>query len=151
MTTVHDAPVDQLIAAVASDLKDNIKTEKPAWAEHVKTGTSRERQPEDTNWWWIRSASVLRRVYLNGPIGVQRLRSAYGSKKRRGVEPGEFRRASGKILRTILQQLDKAEFTKKSLTSRGLADKSQVIAGREITPKGMAYLDKIASSLVKNA
>jgi len=74
MATVYDVPADKLIEKVARDLKESVKFERPEWALFVKTGSHKERQPDDENWWWIRAASVLRKIYLNGPIGVERLR-----------------------------------------------------------------------------
>jgi len=137
MATVYDIPSDKLIRETAVDLKQNLKLEKPGWAIYVKTGVSREHKPVDEDWWWTRAASILRRIYLHGPVGVQRLRTFYGGKKNRGRKPEEFRRASGKIIRTILKELDDA-----GLTQAGKR-------GRNITPKGQSYLDKISSRLSK--
>jgi len=137
MTTVYDVPADNLIKETAQDLKENVKLPYPDWAQFVKTGTSRERRPQDPDWWWYRAASILRRVYLDGPVGVQRLRTFYGGRKNRGHKPEEFRRASGKILRTLLKELDASELTESSRT------------GRKISKKGRAYLDKISSKIAQ--
>lgn len=137
MATVYDIPSDKLIQQTAQDLKTNVKLEQPEWALYVKTGASREKKPDDPDWWWMRAASILRRVYMEGPVGVQRLRTYYGGKKNRGRRPEEFRRASGKIIRTILKELDDA-----GLTQAGKG-------GRKITPKGQSYLDKISSKLAQ--
>ncbi len=137
MATVYEVPSDKLIATLAEDLKTNIKLKRPEWAVFVKTGTHRERQPDDLNWWWIRAASILRKVYINGPVGVQRLRTAYGDRKNRGVKPEEFRRAGGKIIRVILKEFDNLGFTEKSGS------------GRIITKKGQSHLDKISSEINK--
>ena len=75
---------------------------------------------------------------MNGPIGVQRLRTAYGGRKNRGFKPEKFRRAGGKVIRTILKDLDQLGFTEK------------VSGGRKVTAKGQSYLDKIAGSIVKS-
>ena len=138
MTTVYDVDAEELIKKVAADLKDNIKLSRPDWALYVKTGAHRERQPDSQDWWWVRVAAVLRRVYTDGPVGVQRLRTMYGGRKHRGVKPEEFRRGSGKVLRTVLKDLDTAGFTEKFKTD-----------GRRITAKGREYLDEMSNSLVK--
>lgn len=137
MATVYEVPPDKLIAKTAEDLKTNIKLKRPDWTEFVKTGTHRERQPDNPDWWYSRAASLLRKVYINGPVGVQRLRTAYGDRKHRGVKPEEFRRAGGKILRIILKEFDNLGFTEKSGN------------GRIITKKGQSYLDKISSEINK--
>ncbi|RJQ16937.1 30S ribosomal protein S19e [Candidatus Woesearchaeota archaeon] len=126
----------ELIQKAAIELKKTIK--KPEWASFVKTGTSRERPPVDEDWWYMRAASILRRIYIKGPIGVSKLKTLYGGKKNRGYKPEKFFTGSGKIIRVILQQLEKAELIKQG--SKG------VHKGRMVTPKGKKFLD----ALVKN-
>ncbi|MCK5140228.1 MAG: 40S ribosomal protein S19, partial [Thermodesulfovibrionia bacterium] len=104
MATVYDVKPDVLIERVAEDLRNNVKLKRPEWVSFVKTGAHNERMPEDPGWWEIRAASILRKVYTNGPVGVQRLRTAYGGRKNRGVKPEKFCRAGGSILRTILKE-----------------------------------------------
>jgi small subunit ribosomal protein S19e len=141
MTTVYEIPAGDLIEAAAKDLKEKALLKKPDWAEYVKTGSHVERIPENPDWWYHRAASVLRKVYINGPVGVQSLRVAYGSTKNRGVKPEAFRKAGGKNVRVILQDFDKLGFTEKVVT------KGQ--CGRRVTAKGQSYLDKIATNLQK--
>lgn len=136
MTTPFDVPADKLINVAGKDLKENLKFKKPEWADFVKTGISRERAPENPDWWWIRAASILRKLYIkNNPIGVERLRTAYGGRKNRGVKPEHFYKGSGKIIRTILQEFD----------NLGLTEKTP--KGRKITEKGIIYLNNICSKL----
>jgi small subunit ribosomal protein S19e len=137
MATVNDVPADKLIKETAQNLKDELKLERPEWALLVKTGTHKERKPHDEDWWWMRAASILRRVYLEGPVGVQRLRTYYGGRKHRGHKPEQFRRASGKVLRVLLKELD----------GKGLTESSR--GGRKITKKGQSYLDKLASKIAQ--
>ncbi|MBI3190145.1 40S ribosomal protein S19, partial [archaeon] len=103
MTLIKDANASELVEKVAEELKDKITM--PEWARHVKTGVSRERQPERDDWWYIRSASVLMRIYSRNNIGVQRLKSYYGGLHRRGHKPAHFARGSGKIIRVVMQDL----------------------------------------------
>jgi small subunit ribosomal protein S19e len=132
MTTVYDVPADHLIRQVAEELKKHKEVTPPAWAAFAKTGTHKEMPPEDPDWWFIRAAAVLRRVYVDGPLGVERMRSFYGGKKNRGSKPNAFRKGSGSILRKSLQQLEALGFI--------LHDKT----GRKVSPAGMAFLDKVA-------
>ncbi|MFH1721992.1 MAG: 30S ribosomal protein S19e [Candidatus Altiarchaeota archaeon] len=147
MTNVADVNPKKLIDALAIDLKENVKLKRPDWASNVKTGCHKERQPDFDSWWWMRAASVLRKVYFQGPVGVQKLRVVYGGKKNRGVKPEKFQRAGGKIIRAILQQLDEAGLTSKVVKQKGLAERSTGFQGRLVTPKGQSYLDKIASQI----
>ncbi len=132
MTTVYDVPPYDLINAVAEELKANEVVVPPQWSAYVKTGVHKEMPPADPNWWFVRSASVLRRIYINGPVGVSRLRSHYGGKSARTVATGNFAKGSGSIVREILCQLEKAGYVKK------------MKSGRQITPTGQSFLDNMA-------
>jgi len=137
---VFDVPATDLIEAVATDLQNEFKMEKPAFTDYVKTGCSRERAPQREDWYYVRMASVLYRIYKEGPLGVGSLRTYYGGRKNRGVKPHHFRKASGKVIRQGLQDLEKAGLIKK-------AEK-----GRSISPKGHSYLvkkSKVVKALVE--
>jgi small subunit ribosomal protein S19e len=79
---------------------------------------------------------MLRKLYLNGPIGVSRLRKEYGGRLRRGVKPAHFRKAGGNILRKILQQLEAADLAAK-------VDNS----GRVVSSKGRSLLDAMSAQI----
>ena len=136
MPTVYDIPASILIRRLSQDLKSRNEIAPPDWAAFSKTGAHAERAPDDPDWWYMRCASVLRKVYLQGPIGTEKLRIQYGGKKRRGVKPNIFHRGSGAVVRTALQQLERAGFVKK----RGPK-------GREMTDIGRSYMDKLSSGL----
>ncbi|MFH1399906.1 MAG: 30S ribosomal protein S19e [Nanoarchaeota archaeon] len=104
----------------------------PEWAAYVKTGTHKDRPPENPDWWYVRAASVLRRVNDTGPIGVAKLRVKYGGRKNRGVKPERFAKGSANIIRTILQQLEEKQLVKQE--TKG------VHKGRVITQKGKKIL-----------
>lgn len=136
MAVVYDVPATAFISRTAQKLKDAGKVTPPVWAADVKTGTHRQLPPAQPDWFYTRSASLLRRIYTDGPVGVQRLRSLYGGRKNRGVRPDRHERSGGAIIRNSLQQLEKAGYVK------------AVKDGRVITPEGMSFLDKIATEMV---
>jgi small subunit ribosomal protein S19e len=139
MTTVFDVPAELLINTVADEFKDNNdKIVAPEWTKLVKTGVHKERKPENIDWWYVRCASILRRVYIDGPVGVRSLRTFYGGKKDRGVNPEKFRKGSGSIVRVALHQLEDAGYVEK------------VDAGRIITPQGRSFLDNTSAELIKD-
>ena len=138
MTTVFDVPAEVLIDTVAEEFKNNAKINPPAWANFVKTGVHKERKPENPDWWFIRAASILRRVYMDGPVGVISLRTFYGGKKDRGVRPESFRKGSGAVIRTALHQLEDVGYVEK------------VEGGRVVTPAGRSFLDKISGEIIKD-
>ncbi|MFX1319733.1 MAG: 30S ribosomal protein S19e [Promethearchaeota archaeon] len=133
MSTVYDVPADQLIPRIAEELKKAKEVTPPKWAQYVKTGSNKEKPPINKDWWYIRCASILRRLYVKGPSGVTRLRTAYGGRKRRGTRPTHFSKGSGHIIRTALQQLEKA----------GLVEHDKG-TGRRLSSKGWSFLDKLA-------
>lgn len=136
---MYDVDPQELIAKAAEELKKFPEIEPPEWAPFVKTGMHKERPPSNIDWWYLRTASVLRTVYRLGPVGVSKLRDKYGGKKNRGVKKEHFYKGSGNILRKVLQQLEKAGFVK--FVEKG------VHKGRTITPKGESFLDKIATQI----
>ncbi len=140
MTTAYDVPADVLINRLSGYMKENIREIQPAdWAGYVKTGSHVERVPQNPDWWYVRSASVLRKLYMKGPVGVSRLRKEYGGRKRRGVRPAHFAKAGGNILRSILQQLEQA----------GLAQKDG-IKGRVVSGKGRSLLDAMSTQIKRD-
>ncbi len=139
MPTVHDVPADLFIERLSKYLKSSIpEVRPPEWSAYVKTGVHREMAPQNPDWWYIRSASMLRKLYVRGPLGVSRLRKLYGGRKRRGVAPAHFRRGGGAIARRILQQLEAA----------GLVTKTG-LKGRSISPKGRSLLDALSTQIKK--
>ena len=60
MTTVFDIPANDLINKVAEELRNVSEIQAPEWAEFVKTGVHKQMPPENPDWWYIRSAAVLR-------------------------------------------------------------------------------------------
>jgi small subunit ribosomal protein S19e len=134
MVTVYDVPPTKLIEKLAEKLKD-MNIEEPSWTAFVKTGAHKERQPDNDDWWYVRCASVLRKIYINGPVGVEKLRTAYGGRKNRGHKPEKFVKGSGNVIRTALQALEKAELVKTTE------------AGRVISPKGQSLVDNTAKEV----
>jgi len=132
---IHDINPNAFIQLVATELKKLDDLKKPEWAKYVKTSAGKERLPSDPDWWYMRTASILRKCYVHGPIGVNKLKTKYGCKKNRGVKPEKFYKGSGKIIRVILQQLEKKGFIKQ--TQKG------VHKGRTLTGTGIKFLNQV--------
>ncbi|MFQ5887252.1 MAG: 30S ribosomal protein S19e [Candidatus Hydrothermarchaeales archaeon] len=137
MTTVYDVPASKAIDQASKELKKFKEVGPPDWARFTKTGSGREKQPEQKDWWYTRTASILRKIYIAGPIGITRLSKKYSSKKNRGFKPEARRRGSGAITKAIIKQLESIGFVK--TTKRG----------RAITPSGVSFLDKISHTIKK--
>lgn len=118
------------LVIIAGKLKSEKIVEMPEWAKFVKTSTAKEKVPQQDDWWYLRAASILRKVSINGPIGAGRLSKVYGGRKNRGHKPEKFMRGSRKIIRIIFQQFEEKNFLKK-------AEKGK--KGRIITEKGKKF------------
>ena len=135
---MRDVPIQKLIEKLSEELKKNESIKPPDWSKYVKTGVSEERPPLQKDWWFLRSAAVLRKIYINGPVGVQRLRTAFGGSRRRGLKGAHHKKAGGKILRLIIQQLEKSGYIQK-------VDKPK--KGRIVTSKGQGLLNKVSKEI----
>mgnify|MGYP001597129498 CR=1 FL=1 len=82
LTTPNDVPASELVKKLATYLKENVDAvTPPAWASMAKTGMHVEKQPQDPDWWYVRSASLLRKIYVHGPVGIEKLRAGYGGER----------------------------------------------------------------------
>ena len=142
MVTLYDAPADALIQALADELEGRI--DPPEWATFAKSGADREFPPEDEDFWYVRAASVLRRVAIDGPVGVDRLSTHYGGAKggsnRYRVAPNHRSDSSENVIRTILQQLEEAD----------LVERPPNDEGRVVSAEGMSLLDSMAGDVIED-
>lgn len=135
MVSAHDVPSDKLIAALAEQMKSVPAVQQPDWARYVKTGSHAERPPTNPDWWFTRAASLLRKLYLHGPVGLGDLEKVYGGTKALHYYPKHHRDAGGSSIRRILKQLEQAELVGKTPK------------GRVLTSKGRAMLDRTSREI----
>ena len=140
MASIFEQHAQEYNVKLAEALKSIPEFKQPEWSTIVKSGPSKERPIEDADFWYKRTASILRQIYKMNIVGVERLRTKYGSKKNRGMKPERFRKASGKIIRTILQQADNAGFTEIAKEIKGVKGRKP---GRQLTQKGKEFLESI--------
>jgi len=147
MATPYDVPISLFIERLKEELKTIKELQPPEWSLYVKTGIHKERPPEQEDWWYYRAASILYQLYRRGIIGVSRLRNYYGGRRDRGHRPERKVKAGAKIIRTILQQLEKAGLVEKHHVEH---PKLQVICkGRRLTNAGRSLLDRVATRLAR--
>jgi small subunit ribosomal protein S19e len=141
MVTLYDVPTEELIDAVADTLADEVG--EPDWVPFAKTGAYAELPPEQENFFHRRAASVLRTVAVDGPVGVERLRTRYGGKAtgstRFRVAPEHRADGSGNLIRTILQELEAAD----------LVERPPDGEGRVVTAEGRSLLDTTAGDVLE--
>jgi small subunit ribosomal protein S19e len=135
MVSARDVPSSKLIAALAVQMKSLPAIQEPDWARWVKTGSHAERPPTSSDWWFTRAASLMRKLYLHGPVGLTDLERAYGGSKALYYNPKHHRDAGGSSIRNILKQLEQAELVAKTPK------------GRVLSPKGRAMLDRTSKEI----
>ena len=136
MAKVYDVPADVLITRLSEILK-NEDIPAPEWSLFVKTGTHADKPPQNSDWWHTRCASILRKIYLRGPISVNELRSIYGGGRPVGYGAAHHKDASGAIIRNSVQGLEKLGYVTK-------IEKK----GRILTKQGTQKLDKLATEIL---
>ncbi len=138
MPTAYDVPQEKLIARIADHLKHVSSISAPNWSTFSKTGSHAMRPPTEKDWWHMRCASLVRKIYVHGPIGLSRLEGQYGGRKELAYAPGQHRDAGGSAIRKALQQLESAGYVAK-----------QGKKGRILTGKGVSLVDKQSTELLK--
>jgi len=134
---IHDVPAGYLIEETSKKLEGEIA--KPVWAEYVKTGVHNERSPLREDWFYVRMASILFRAQKWGTIGTEALRTYYGGRRNRGVKREHHYKASGKVIRTCVQELEKAGYLEKAKPK-----------GRKISVKGFKLLNEMSKIVEAN-
>ena len=139
MTTPYDVPASKFIEKLAKYLKENVDAvNPPAWVSVVKTGAHIQRQPQNSEWWYIRCASLLRKIYVHETMGVEKLSAKYGGRKDFGVKPEHVAKAGRAIIRKAFQQLEAAGLVETVKTQ-----------GRKITREGRKILQEVAEDVQK--
>lgn len=136
--TVRDISAEKFISAYAEVLKNNDKFVVPKWADLVKTGVHKELAPYDPDWYFIRAAAIVRKVYLRQGTGVGALSKRFGGNYRRGAAPERHQDAARGLIRTILINLDDLKITESA--SKG---------GRKISRVGQQALDLVAGQVAR--
>ncbi len=136
MANAFEAKSDVLVATIAAKLKEK-EVPQPAYVPFVKTGAGKERVPSSPDFWYFRCASVLRQVYVNGPIGISKLRTKYGTKKGHVTHRHHHIVGGGSIIKDAFDALEKLNFVKKTKE------------GRIMTSEGRSFVDKISNELNK--
>lgn len=136
---MKDVDQKKFIEVCKEKLKNVESIKPPVWATFAKTGMSRQFPPQQGDWWYTRAASLLRRIYLDGPVGVERLKTYYGGRKNRGHKPERFKKSGGSNIRKILQQLEKAGFIERN--------KKPKKSGRIVSEVGKKFISDIVKEV----
>ncbi|KAK9816946.1 hypothetical protein WJX72_007276 [[Myrmecia] bisecta] len=136
---VRDVPAEDFIRAYAAHLKANDRIQLPSWVDIVKTATFKELSPYEQDWYYIRAASIARKVYMRKGMGVGLFRKQYGGRNKvKGTVPEHYAKAAGGLIRHCLKQLETLGLVEKSTGVKG---------GRVITAAGQRDMDLIAGRI----
>ncbi len=137
----HDAVDDKYLQVLIQLIKMGLLKKEdipaPSWTPFVKTGAHADKPPQDSEWWQTRCASIMRKIYFNGPIGVNELKKDYGGGRPSGYGAAHHKDASGAIIRTAIQGLEKLGYLEK-------VEKK----GRVVSKNGMQKLDRLATEIL---
>ena len=107
--SVYDVYQIDLINAVAEKLKKIPGIIPPEQSRFWKTASFKEKAPIDQeNFWYVRCASLLRKLYVRHEIGVNKLRKEYGGRDRNHVQKKHKKPGSGIVFFVILNKTPKA-------------------------------------------
>ncbi|MFW9782748.1 MAG: 40S ribosomal protein S19 [Candidatus Heimdallarchaeota archaeon] len=138
--SIYVVQPEKLIEVLATKLREFPEISPPQGLEFWKTAFYKELAPSDSeSFWYIRCASLLRKIKKYGPIGVNKLRKFYGGKNRKGSGLHHSSRGSGKIIRVALQQLENAKLVE-------MKEKN----GRILSPEGTSLLERTAYGILRN-
>mmetsp|Transcript_18923 Transcript_18923/g.27844 ORF Transcript_18923/g.27844 Transcript_18923/m.27844 type:complete len:158 (+) Transcript_18923:56-529(+) len=137
--TIKDVDAHEFVKRYAVHLKKQGKISLPELVDLMKTSVSRELAPYDEDWFYIRCASLARRLYVRQGTGVGSFSKVYGAKKRRGTLPGHFCRASRGVIRNCLKQLQKVGVLEAMPEGKK--------GGRRVTKQGQQDCDRIAKEI----
>lgn len=132
-----DVDQDKIVSQVALFLKKSGKLKIPDNMDIVKTAKFKELAPNNPDWFYIRCASILRRLYHRSPAGVGAIKKIYGGRQRNGVRPSHFCRADGSVARRAVQALEAIKMVEQH------AD-----GGRKLSAQGQRDLDRIAAQII---
>merc|ERR1712216_586128 len=128
--TIKDVDAHEFVKRYATHLKKQGKISLPELVDLMKTSVSRELAPYDEDWFYIRCASLARRLYVRQGTGVGAFSKVYGAKKRRGTLPGHFCRSSRGVIHNCLKQLMKVGVVEH------MPEAAKKKGGRRITTRG---------------
>lgn len=89
-------------------IKTKLEAEKISMPENgdlIKTGSGRQYNPQNSDWFVTRMASILRQAACKGTISLTGLSYRYGVRKNRGVRPTKFARGSQYVISKAIENL----------------------------------------------
>ena len=134
--TVKDVDAQAFVEAYAKYLKRSGRVVLPKYVDYAKTAPRKELAPADPDWYYVRCASIARRVYVKGGVGVGWLARAYGGNSNKGVRRNHHVNAASGVIRSCIQSLESMKVLEQGKNG-----------GRVVTSTGRRDLDRIAAQI----
>ena len=143
--TVLDVPSNKFVNALALFFKEKNIIKLPEWSPIVKCSHANEIVPLSNDYLYIKAAAIARILYVTKKksLGVGSLRTFFGKKKRRGVQPPKSMKAGGRCIREIVHQLKQNGYVE------NYGNAEETTFGLVLTKQGRTELDKIAHKCMK--
>lgn len=133
VTSLRDVSAAEFIKAYSAHLKKGGRLTLPDWVDYVKTAPGRELPPLDPDWYYVRAASLARKIYLNHGLGVGALANWYGKTTAKRNTPQKHHKASRKVIRHILNQVrQQARGIRGAMRGAALAAARRAISARRV-------------------
>jgi small subunit ribosomal protein S19e len=138
---IHEVRAGAFNETLKCYLKDSGKLKLPVDWDIIKTGRGRERAPEDDDWYYLRTAAVVRQLALSETVTIAAIARRYGNWKNRGVRPSKFVECDESLCCSVFDNLEDMRWvnlvSKADVTADrayGLTDKAREIV-KEIIDK----------------
>ncbi|KII62427.1 40S ribosomal protein S19-1 [Thelohanellus kitauei] len=135
MPGVCDVDPSEFVFELSKSLQKKSGIELPEFTTFCKTSHGKEHAPYRKDWFFVRMASMARRLYTEQGMGVGHFTRIYGVGKRNGTRPKHHVDGSGSVSRKALQLLGKLN----------IVEIDQVNGGRRLTAQGRKELDAVAN------
>lgn len=107
MEGVYRVKADPLIDGIRENLQNNQSITLPKDYVFIKTSHGKEFSPEDSNWFYIRMASIVRYAMCKGTVSLKGLCRKYSCRKNAGVRPSRYAKGSEFVIESAIEELKK--------------------------------------------
>jgi small subunit ribosomal protein S19e len=123
-------------------LAEHIKTSEiltiPKEVDIIKTGHGKEMPPADSDWYYKRAASIIRKLCINTigeykwGVGIPTFASRYGCRKNRGSRPSKMVNGATGHVRKIMHDFERCNWVIKVEKGRKLTEEALNVIGQLI-------------------
>ncbi|KCZ81505.1 hypothetical protein H312_01083 [Anncaliia algerae PRA339] len=130
--TVHKLKASEFNSKVSQYLKKQNLITVPINYDVIKTSHGKQRAPQDPDWYYIRSAAVLRHLALSEEgLTVRYFAKKFGCSKNRGTRPSKHVNSYFSIIKNIFNAFEELQWidnnNKRNLTQKGKEELKKIV------------------------